>query len=81
MNQQPMNNIPLDKTTGLLCEKCEGEVFAQTFLLRKLSRFVTGDQQDRIIPLTVFACLKCNHVNEDFIPAELRHTYAEVIEE
>jgi hypothetical protein len=29
--------------------------------------------QDGIIPIPVFACQKCGHVNEKFLPAELKN--------
>ena len=74
MSQQQMNlNITLDKTTGIVCEKCENEVFIEGILLRKASRFVTGTSQDALIPIPVFTCSKCGHINEEFIPMQLRN--------
>jgi len=73
MSQEQMNlNITLDKTTGAFCEKCENEVFIEGVMLRKASRFITGTPQDAVIPIPVFACSKCGHVNEEFIPSQLR---------
>jgi hypothetical protein len=74
MSQQQMNlNITLDKTTGVVCEKCENEVFIEGVLLRKASRFITGTAQDALIPVSVFACSKCGNVNEEFLPIQLRN--------
>jgi uncharacterized Zn finger protein len=65
-------NIGLDKTTEMVCDKCGNSTFQQVVLLRKASRFVTGTAQDALIPIPLFACAKCNHVNESFLPAQLK---------
>jgi len=41
-------------------------------MLRKASRFITGTAQDALIPIPVFACSKCGHVNEEFLPSQLK---------
>jgi hypothetical protein len=41
-------------------------------MLRKASKFLTGTAQDAIIPLPVFSCSKCGHVNNDFLPEQLQ---------
>jgi len=74
MSQEQMNlNITLDKTTGMSCDECSNEVFQEGVMLRKASRFITGTAQDAMIPIPVFACSKCGHVNEEFIPLQLRN--------
>ena len=73
MSQEQINmNITLDKTSGVSCDECKGEVFTDGVMLRKASRFITGTAQDAIIPIQVFSCVKCGHVNEEFIPSQLR---------
>lgn len=68
-NQQNLN-VSLKDTTPVLCEECEGEVFNQVVLLKKVSKFLTGTPDDAIIPMYVFACAKCGHVNKEFLPKE-----------
>jgi hypothetical protein len=65
-------NISLDKTTGMSCDECGNEIFQEGVMLRKASRFLTGTAQDAMIPIQVFACSKCGHVNEEFLPLQLR---------
>jgi hypothetical protein len=65
-------NIGLDKTTEMVCDECSNPTFQQVVLLRKASRFVTGTAQDALIPIPLFACAKCNHVNESFLPTQLK---------
>jgi uncharacterized Zn finger protein len=74
MSQEQMNlNITLDKTTGMSCDECSNEIFQEGVMLRKASRFITGTAQDAIIPIQVFTCSKCGHVNEEFLPSQLKN--------
>jgi hypothetical protein len=74
MSQEQINmNITLDKTSGISCDECKGEVFTDGVMLRKASRFITGTAQDAIIPIQVFSCVKCGYVNEEFLPSQLRN--------
>jgi hypothetical protein len=65
-------NIDITKTQAIVCEKCNNQVFTEGVLLRKASRFLTGTNKDAIIPMQVFACSMCGHVNDDFLPEELK---------
>lgn len=80
MSQPQQLNISLDKTTGIQCNECKNEVFQDGVLLRKASRFLTGTAQDGLIPIPVFACSKCGHVNEEFLPMQLRNKFDEAEE-
>ena len=77
MSEQMNVNIGLDKTTGMACDKCNNEVFIEGVMLRKASRFLTGTSQDALIPISVFACSKCGHVNDEFLPIALRENKVE----
>lgn len=70
-------NLSLDKTTEIKCDSCENNVFIGGFLLRKASKFITGQPQDSLIPIQIMICSKCGSVNEDMIPLELRNQYTE----
>lgn len=70
--QQPKLNITLDKTTPMVCDECQNQIFKEGLMLRKASKFITGTTQDAVIPIPVFACSKCGHVNTEFLPAELQ---------
>jgi uncharacterized Zn finger protein len=72
MNNTPKLNVSLDKTVPIVCEKCENQTFTESVILRKISRFLTGQMQDGIVPIPVFSCSACGHVNEEFLPQELK---------
>ena len=74
MNQeQPRLNIDLTKTQEVFCDKCGGVVFQEGLMLRKASKFLTGTTQDALIPLPVFSCASCGHVNQEFLPEPLKN--------
>ena len=54
------------KTSSIKCEKCENPTFKQSLLLRKLSALVSPNGQETLVPVQVFACEKCGHVNSEF---------------
>jgi hypothetical protein len=70
MAQQQMN-IDLNNTTPIICENCGNETFRPIFFLRKISRFLSPDGNERVVPIDSLACLECNHVNKDFKPIPL----------
>jgi len=73
-NQQPALNISLDKTTAYLCDSCGNHTFTEGVILRKASKFLTGSPEDSLIPIPVFYCTKCGHVNNEFIPVLLQNS-------
>ena len=63
---QMQETIDFSKTSQIKCESCENTTFKQTLLLRKMSALVSPNGQETIIPMQVFACEKCGHVNKEF---------------
>ena len=68
--QEPQQQIDITKTNEIVCEKCGNDTFEQTLMLRKLSAIVSPTNQETIVPVQVFDCKKCGHVNEEFRTAE-----------
>lgn len=69
--QQQKLNITLDKTTPVICDECGSHLFKDAIFLRKASKFLTGTEQDALIPIPTFACAKCYHINEDLYPPDM----------
>ena len=63
---QMQEQIDISKPTPVKCEKCENQTFKQTLLIRKLSALMSPNGQETIVPMAVFACEKCGHVNSEF---------------
>ena len=71
MKKEAFNTANIDiatKTTPIVCDACGNETFKPIFFLRKISRFLTGEDQDRVLPIDSLACVNCNHVNKEFNP-------------
>tara|TARA_A100001515_G_C4500105_1_gene186381 strand:+ start:263 stop:499 length:237 start_codon:yes stop_codon:yes gene_type:complete len=65
-NGQMQEQIDFSKTTEIKCEACGGQTFKQTLLMRRMSPLASPNGQEMIIPMAVFACEKCGHVNKEF---------------
>ena len=63
---QMQEQIDISKTSAIKCESCENQTFKQTLLIRKMSALVSPSGQETVIPVAVFACEKCGHVNSEF---------------
>lgn len=68
--QQQQINISAKDMEDLKCESCEHGIFNQSFILKKVSRFVTGQSDDTVVTFPVFVCAKCGNINKEFLPKE-----------
>ena len=69
---QQQSNVDISQTTPVLCEKCNGTYFDQAMVIRRVSAILTGQGKPGFIPIPVFKCTDCGHVNSDFIPKEVQ---------
>jgi hypothetical protein len=65
MNQHKVN-ISLSQTTSVTCDKCNSSYFVQQIRLQKVPALLTGEPHPTYMPIPVFACAKCGHVNSEF---------------
>lgn len=70
--EQPRVNVALQDTTSVTCNECGHNVFEEGLMIRKVSQFLTGTSQPGMIPIPVFACKKCGHINHEFLPKEIK---------
>lgn len=76
--QDQQLNINLQNTKGVETED-KNVIFQQGFILRTVSKFVIGGNEDAVIPLAVFFDPKTGKILESTIPAELREEYKDHI--
>lgn len=75
-NQDLKINIDLKNTRPV--ESPEGnQVFAEGVILRKISRFVAGTDEDAIMPIPVFYDVQTGKVLVDTLPKDLRAEFAD----
>ena len=74
---QPQLNIDFKNTTPI--EGFDGgQLFGQAFVIRKVSKFVTGGTEDALLPIPVFYDMETKKIVLDSIPKELRDEYKEI---
>ena len=66
----PMPKISVKDAVDVECEKCGGKVFTQALMLKKVSKFITGEDKDTMLTIPIIACVECHHVNSEFLPKE-----------
>lgn len=64
-------NVDINQTSELTCEKCDNNLFQQVFMMRKLSPLLSPTGEKSLIPIPVYSCTKCGHVNPEFLPKGL----------
>jgi hypothetical protein len=67
---QPQMNIDLKNTESV--EHANGKVWAQGFIIRKISKFVAGTAEDAYMPIPVFYDPTTGEVLQGTLPKELR---------
>jgi hypothetical protein len=73
MNQKPQLNVNIDiKNTQPITSPDGNQVFQEGVILRKVSKFVTGTQEDGVIPVPVFFDVVTGKVLVELLPKELR---------
>ena len=60
--------IELSKIPPVECEKCGTKLFIEVTMLKKVSKILTGSDQDTIVPFPTYACKDCGHINDDLNP-------------
>ena len=64
----PNLNIKSGDLKPMTCTECGGMYFRQVMAINKVSRFLTGQDKDTVIPVPVFRCDDCGAVPEEFQP-------------
>ena len=77
MEQQPQLNIDFS-TTAKVEGFDGGQLFGQAFILRKVSRFTLGSEEDALIPIPVFYDLETKRIILDSLPPEIREEYKDI---
>ena len=73
-NQQMNINLDLSKTTTV--ETSTGKkVWSQGVIIRKVSRFVVGADEDALVPIPVFYDAETGEILLETLPKELREEY------
>jgi len=69
--QQPQLDVKLNNTHPI--ENSNGNpLFHQGVILRRVSKFIAGGDNDALLPIPVFYCPESKKIVTDSVPTELR---------
>jgi hypothetical protein len=78
-NQSPPQQPNIDLTNTTAVEGFDGgKLFGQAVVIRKVSKFVTGTDEDMLMPIPVFYDLESKKILKDSIPPEIRDEYKDI---
>ena len=73
LQQQHLNSQIADSLKNaddVKCEECGGQYFSTVFAIKHLSALISPVGKELNIPLQLFRCADCGHVNKDFLKEE-----------
>ncbi len=63
-----LNPEHLKNAENIKCVECDGIFFQSVSMFKKISRLLTGDSKDTVIPVPAYRCSDCGAVAEQFLP-------------
>jgi len=60
--------VDLSNSTPYVCDECGHDVFVTAFKIQSISGIVSPTGEEMLVPIQVFMCSKCKHINEEFLP-------------
>ena len=70
MNQMGMGGFDLSGAASMTCDKCGHMYFETAFIVKKVSATTSPTGQEGIIPIPVFTCKSCGHINDELAPTD-----------
>jgi uncharacterized Zn finger protein len=70
MNNGPMPQISIKDAETVRCESCQNETFQEVLAFKKVSKLLTGSKEDSLVPIPVYKCDECGHINPEFAVPE-----------
>mgnify|MGYP003738285961 CR=1 FL=1 len=83
MTQQNLPNrvaIDVSETTPVVCDNCGHQSFMQTYILRLVSAVYSPTGEESMLPIPVFECSSCGHINNRFLPDGIREPEVDDLE-
>ena len=70
MNTSKVQINPND-LEDVVCDKCGSQCFEPTFLFKRFSAVLSPTGVENIIPLQLYRCAECGHINDMFLPKDV----------
>lgn len=65
---QQQSNFDLSGAVDVACDECTNPYFETAFIVKKVTSEMSPTGQEGIIPIPVFVCKSCGHINDEFAP-------------
>lgn len=59
----------VDSAETVTCDNCRYHVFENGIILKRFSAITSPTGQEVVVPVEIFKCSKCGHINEEFLPS------------
>ena len=66
--QQQQIQVKLSDADDVVCDECSNAYFTPVVMIKRLSPLVSPSGQEQLVPMPVFRCDDCGHVNDAFLP-------------
>jgi hypothetical protein len=63
--------LDLSTSKPIVCAKCGGDIFIPGSKMRKISKLITGTDQDVVVPFEILLCGDCGEILEEMLPTQL----------
>jgi DNA-directed RNA polymerase subunit RPC12/RpoP len=63
-------NIKASDLKDIVCENCESKYFRQVQAFKRLSALISPSGKEQIVPIPIYRCDECGHINEEFLPKD-----------
>ena len=60
-------NVDLSSADNITCDACGNVTFVPAFVLKNISALMSPTGKETLVPVQLFKCSKCDHVNEKFL--------------
>ena len=64
-------NFSLNDARDMNCE-CGNGIFMDGYRFKKVSRLVTGQPKDSVLPIQIYLCTQCGKALQELLPEELK---------
>lgn len=66
-------NFNLNDARDMTCG-CGGKIFLPAYRFKKISRLLTGQPKDSVMPIELYVCSNCGTPLNELLPTELQET-------
>ena len=63
-----LEGLKLKDLDDVVCKECKNPTFIQVHLLRKISAVLSPSGKGGFLPIPIFQCAGCGHINEELMP-------------